>query len=256
MTLANKVVLVVAVGTGLGSAVVSLLASEGATVIGVARSDTTLEAIRSHAKQRGWKFSGQVADVEVQRDVDRVVGGVLQEYGRIDAASINVGHWHPGEGLLHRMSDEEWEAGIRRNLDPVFRVARAVIPSMIDHGGGSVVFVSAALAVRWAGSASYCAAKGGLADLVPKLARDYRVWGVRFNAVLPGSMGHDIPLDPPSADRPIPLTETTSTSPWEVARAVRYLISDESRWVTGSLVTVDGGASTGGAEPTAKGPRP
>ena len=250
MALDGKVVLVVGVGGGLGSAVVSLLASEGATVVGVARGNRTLDRLASHARERGWKFTGATADVGEQADVDRVVAGVVREHGRIDAASINVGHWHGGEGLLHRMSDEEWEAGVRRNLDPVFRVARAAIPSMVERGAGSVVFVSAALAVRWGGSAAYCAAKGGLADLVPKLARDYRPWGVRFNAVLPGSMGNEVALDPPAADRPIPLTDETVTSPWEVARAIRYFVSDESRWVTGTVVTIDGGASTWGAAPS------
>jgi NAD(P)-dependent dehydrogenase (short-subunit alcohol dehydrogenase family) len=67
--------------------------------------------------------------------------------------------------------------------------------------------------------------------------------------VLPGSMGHDISdLDPPAADGAIPLTDETPSSPWEVARAVRYFLSDESRWVTGSSLVVDGGMSTGGKE--------
>lgn len=252
MTLENKVVLVVGVGSGLGTAVVSLLAADGATVVAVARTDLTLAPIERHARERGWKVHSRTADVADQRDVDGLVRDLLREHGRIDAASINVGHWHGGEGLLHKMSDEEWEAGLRGNLDPVFRVARATIPPMIARGGGSVVFVSAALAVRWSGSASYCAAKGGLVDLVPKLAHDYRSQGIRINAVLPGSMGRDIPEDPPVADGPIALTDRTATSPWEVARAIRYLVSDESRWVTGTVVTVDGGASTWGEEPPGK----
>jgi NAD(P)-dependent dehydrogenase (short-subunit alcohol dehydrogenase family) len=147
------------------------------------------------------------------------------------------------------MSDDEWSLGIRDNLEPVFRVARATLPHLIERGSGSVVMVSAAPGVRAAGSASYCAAKGGLADLVPKLGRDYRATGVRINAVLPGSMPNQLDaLDPPPADRPIPLTNRPATSPWEVARAVRYLLSDESRWVTGTLLVVDGGLSTGGGE--------
>ena len=252
MTLENKVVLVVVVGSGLGTAVVSLLAADGATVVAVARTDHALAPIERHARERGWKVHSRTADVTDQRDVDGLVRDLLREHGRIDAASINVGHWHGGEGLLHKMSDEEWEAGLRGNLDPVFRVARATIPPMIDRGGGSVVFVSAALAVRWSGSASYCAAKGGLVDLVPKLAHDYRSQGIRINAVLPGSMGRDIPEDPPAAAGPIALTDRTATSPWEVARAIRYFVSDDSRWVTGTVVTVDGGASTWGAEPPGK----
>lgn len=254
MGVANKVILVAGVGGGLGTAVVNLLASEGATVVGVARSSKALDPIQTHARTRGWSVSTRIADLLDQGDVDRTVRSVLEEFGRIDAVSVNVGHWVGGETLLHRMSDEEWSTAIRDNLDPVFRLARATLPHLIERGHGSVVLVSASRAVRWDGSAAYCAAKGGLADLVPKLARDYRSTGVRINAVLPGSMpGHLDQLDPPPADQPIPLTDRTATSPWEVARAVRYLLSDESRWVTGSLLLVDGGISTGGAEPRVPG---
>ena len=254
MGLQKKVLLVAGVGGGLGTAVVNTLAVEGATVIGVARTPKALERIQIHARTRGWNFSPRTADLLDQADVDRMVRSVLDEFGHLDGVSINVGHWVGGETLLHRMSENEWTAGIRDNTEPIYRVARATLPHLIERGGGSVVLVSAAPGVRWAGSASYCAAKGGLADLVPKLARDYRPLGVRINAVLPGSMANEVEeLDPPPTDRPIPLTDTTATSPWEVARAIRYLLSDESRWVTGSLVLVDGGLTTGGAE---SGPRP
>jgi NAD(P)-dependent dehydrogenase (short-subunit alcohol dehydrogenase family) len=248
----ERVVLVAGVGTGLGTAVVSLLASEGATVVGVARTMKSLDRLQAHARTRGWKFSPRTANLLEQADVDRTVGSVLDEFGHLDGVSINVGHWLGGETMLHRMSDAEWSGAIRDNLEPFFRVARATLPTLIDAGHGSLVAVSAAPAVRWSGSASYCAAKGGLADLVPRLARDYRPHGVRVNAVLPGSMARGIEaLDPPAADRPIPLTDSTTTSPWEVARAIRYLLSEESRWVTGTLVVVDGGLSTHGAEPGA-----
>jgi NAD(P)-dependent dehydrogenase (short-subunit alcohol dehydrogenase family) len=255
MELAKKVILVGGVGTGLGTAVVSTLAADGATVIGIARTSRALEPIQAHARRRGWKFSAHTADLLNQADVDRTVRSALDEFGHLDGVSINVGHWVGGETLLHRMSEGEWNAGVRDNTEPVYRVARATLPHLIERGSGSMVLVSAAPSVRWAGSASYALAKGGLAELVPKLARDYRPFGVRINAVLPGSMSSRVDsMDPPAADGPVRLTETTPTSPWEVARAIRYLLSDESHWVTGSLVVVDGGSSTGGAEPGSEAP--
>jgi NAD(P)-dependent dehydrogenase (short-subunit alcohol dehydrogenase family) len=250
MNWSKKVVLVAGVGSGLGTAVVDLLAAEGATVVGVARSSKAMDPITAHARARGWNVSPRTANLLDQADVDRTVRSVLDEFGRIDAVSINVGHWLGGETLLHRMSDEEWSTAIRDNLEPVFRLSRATLPHLIERGGGSLVVVSASPGVRWAGSAAYCAAKGGLADLVPTLARDYRPFGVRINGVLPGSMTRGLdPADPPPSDRPVRLTDSTPTSSWEVARAIAYLLSDDSRWVTGSLLLVDGGLATGGVEP-------
>jgi NAD(P)-dependent dehydrogenase (short-subunit alcohol dehydrogenase family) len=246
----GKVVLVAGVGGGLGAALVSLLASEGATVVAVARRASSLDPITVHARTRGWKVVPRTADVTDAAQVDRLVAATVGELGGIDAMSVDVGHWIPDGGLLHELTQEAWTAGVRDNLEATYQMGRAVLPHMIERHRGSIVLVSAALAIRWAASASYCAAKGGLVDLVPKLARDYRALGVRFNAVLPGAMTRSLGgLDPPVAGGAVPLTDQTTTSPWEVARAIRYLLSDESRWVTGATITVDGGASTAGAEP-------
>ncbi len=249
MSLRGKVVLVVGVGGGLGTALVSLLGADGAKVVAVARSTPALEPLHAHAAAHGGSVSARTADVLSQPDVDALVAGVLREFGGIDAVSLNVGHWHGGESRLDKMSDEEWEASIRGNLEPAFRVARATLPHLIARGRGSVVFVTAAREIRRAGSAAYNVAKGGLDDLVPRLARDYRPFGIRVNAVLPGSMrNHAVALDPPDPSEPIPLTNAPPGSPWSVARAIRYFLSDESEWVTGALLTVDGGLSTGGDE--------
>lgn len=248
--MADRVVLVAGVGSGLGSAVVSLLGSEGATVVAVARTPTAVEPLAAHARKRGWTVHARSANVADAAAAEKLVNSTVADFGRIDGLSINVGHWFGGETPLHRVTPEDWSAGLRDNLDPTYQLGRVVIPHMLERHRGSVVLVSAALPVRWAGSAAYCAGKAGVADLVPKLARDYRESGLRFNGVLPGSMASDLPsLDPPAADAPVPLTDQTATSPWEVARAIRYLLSDESRWTTGALLTVDGGASTGAPEP-------
>lgn len=249
MSFASKTILVAGVGGGLGAAVVSLLASEGAHVIAVARTRKALDPIAAHARKRNWNVDVETADLHEPRTVDELVGRVGKA-GGLDGVSINIGHWLGGENLLHKMSEKEWTDAIRDNLDPIYLLGRATLPLLIARGHGALVAVGAAPAIRTAGSASYQAAKGGLADLVPRLARDYRLYGVRVNAVLPGSMSHEASeeLDPPAADGPIALTDATATSPWEVGRAVRFLLSDESRWVTGALLVVDGGLSTGGAE--------
>jgi len=115
---------------------------------------------------------------------------------------------------------------------------------MVERRSGSLVIFSASERVRHAGNVSYCVAKGGLVDLTRKLAHDYRPFGVRVNAVLPGNMEHEIDLaSPPDPARPLGLRDESGSGAWEVARSIGYLLSDDSRWITGALLTVDGGFS-------------
>jgi NAD(P)-dependent dehydrogenase (short-subunit alcohol dehydrogenase family) len=248
----GKVVMVAGVGSGLGTAVVSLLGAAGATVIGLARSRASLESLEKHAGKRGWTFRAATVDMRVQAEVNSVVEGVVKEFGRLDGVSLNVGHWITGDPMLHLTSEEEWSNGLRDNLDAIHRMGRAALPMMIKQGHGSVVLVSAAERVRRAGSPSYCAAKGGILDLTQKLAADYRRFGIRFNAVLPGNMESELgSLDPPDDSAPVPLRTNAGVDAWQVGRAIRYLLLGEGEWITGALLTVDGGLSTGGVEPPA-----
>ncbi len=250
----GKVILVAGVGNGLGSALVSLLGSAGATMIGVARTAESLDRLTRVAKTEGWKFEGIRADLGVRSEAEAALSSIVDHHGHLDGASLNIGRWVEGDPLLHRTTDEEWATGIRLNLEAVFQAARATIPRLIERPGGSLVLVSACDRVRWAGNASYCAGKGAVADLTHKLAYDYRPFGLRVNAVLPGTMEHELdPAQPPSQGSPLPLRDHSGVGAWEVARAIRHLLSDESRWTTGSLLTVDGGYTTHGKEPPAPG---
>jgi NAD(P)-dependent dehydrogenase (short-subunit alcohol dehydrogenase family) len=250
MSAKGKVILVAGVGAGLGSAVVSLLASTGATVVGLARGQSSIEALEKHSELRGWSFRGETVDTRMQTEVNAVVDKVVNEFGRLDGLSINVGHWIRGETLLHLTTEEDWSSGLHDNLDAIHRLGRAALPAMIKQGYGSVVLVSAAERVRRLGNPSYCAAKGGILELTEKLAADYRRHGIRFNAVLPGNMESQLAsLDPPESGAGVPLLNDAGVDAWQVARAIRYLLLGEGEWITGALLTVDGGLSTGGTEP-------
>ena len=237
-------------GPGLGTAVVSLLAAAGATVIAVARNRSPLDPLEKHAKIRGWDLRTATADVSLQAGATEVVERAVSEFGRLDGVSIHVGKWIVGDTLLHRTTEEEWSAGLHGNLDAIHRLGRAALPAMLKQRRGSVVLVSATEHIRRGASPSYCVAKAGILDLTLKLAADYRPYGIRVNAVLPGNMGYHVdPMDPPDAGNPIPLRTDVDGAPWSVARAIRYLLLDDSEWVTGALLTADGGQSTVGAEP-------
>jgi A-factor type gamma-butyrolactone 1'-reductase (1S-forming) len=248
----QKVVFVAGVGSGLGSALVSLLGGAGAAVVGVARSQASLDRLGTIAQRTGWKFRGVRADLSVQSEVDAAVQLTEREFGPIDGVSINAGHWVEGDTLLHRMTDLEWTDGLKDNLEAYYRVGRATLPLLIDRGRGAIVLVSAAERVRWDGNPSYCVAKGGILELTRKLSRDYRQFGIRVNAVLPGTMEHEVdPGSPPPENTPLALRDRSGVGAWEVARTIRYLLSDSSRWVTGTLLTVDGGYSLRGKAPEA-----
>ena len=249
MSWKEKVIIVAGVGSGLGSAVVSLLGGTGATVVGVARGSGALDSLTKVARARGWKFEGVQADLRRQADVDAAITVTAKRFGRLDGVSLNAGHWVQGDPLIHRTTDAEWSDGLVDNLDPVFRVCRAAVPPMLDRGGGSIVIVSASDRMRLGGNASYSVSKGGVIDLARKLAMDYRSFGIRFNAVLAGTMEHELdPARPPDESEHLPLRDQSGGGAWEVGRAIRYLLSDESRWVTGTTLTVDGGYSTRGKE--------
>jgi len=249
MSAGGSVVVVAGVGSGLGSAVVGALASEGNTVVGWARGAGSLEALRAHAQARGWRFHPRQVDLREQGQVDAAVQAAVSELGRIDGFALTAGHWLGGATRLHELDEREWSEALADNLEPAFRSLRRVLPVMMAQHHGSVVLVSAAEGVRRAGSASYAAAKAGLIELTYQLAGECRPHGIRVNAVLPGNMGRWVALDPPDLRGPVPLRTESASAPWEVARCVRFLLSDESRWITGAAVPVDGGLSTRGAQP-------
>lgn len=250
MRLARKVAVVTGGGTGIGEAIARRFAAEGALLALTGRRKDTLERVANSIEEGGGEALTLPGSVTDQGDVQRAVDATLRRFGRIDVLVNNAGNlFHAG--WLHEMSDRVWNDTLDVFLTGVFRFSRAVIPTMLAQGGGSILnisTVSALKAIPGFPAHAYAAAKAGVNMLTKTIAIQYARQGIRCNAICPG--GVDTPgvaavtADPVSRkgfDAMHPVGRMGK--PEEIAAAAAYLASDEAVWTTGVILAVDGGVT-------------
>jgi NAD(P)-dependent dehydrogenase (short-subunit alcohol dehydrogenase family) len=241
----GRVIVVTGAATGIGRASAEGLAVEGAKVV---LGDVD-EAGAEVAAAIGDGASFVRADVRSSVDVEGLVRAAVDRHGRLDGIVNNAAVAIAGSA--GEMSEGDWQAVIDVNLGGVWRGMRFAIPEMLKTGGGSIVNLSSVQSlVGFVGWAGYAASKGGINGLTQQAAVEYAPKGIRVNAIVPGTIltemnerimresgDPEAQMDAWVAMHPMRRVGT----PAEVADAVVYLISDESSFVTGTLLRVDGG---------------
>jgi 3-oxoacyl-[acyl-carrier protein] reductase len=245
LTLTGQVALVTGAGRGIGAAVARALAAEGATVYaGDIDPVAAKDSVRLIAETGGDAVPLEL-DVSAEESVRAAVAEIVGTHGAVDILVNNAGISRPA--MLHKMTDEQWQAVIDVNLTGLFRTIRAVSASMMERGSGAIVNVSSLAGRRGSiGQMNYAAAKAGVLGITMSAALELARYGVRVNAVAPGVIETDMTRTILSQDRfrdkylqEIPLGRIGK--PDDIADAVVYLVSPRAGFITGQVLSVDGG---------------
>ena len=248
MSMGERVAIVTGGTRGIGGAITERLAAEGAHVCAVYVGDhEAARALQQKLADQGrsiWVHSGDVGDRAFCLDL---VAAVEAEHGRVDYLVNNAGLLV--ENNAFRITEDEWDSAVRVNLSGPFHLAQAVLPTMAERGFGRIVNVGSVTAAMGSPvEVAYGAAKSGLLGMTRSLARAVAHKGITVNLVVPGVFDTDMTrsMRPEAQDAiaaMIPLGRRGL--PAELAHAVLFLLDDRASYVTGSVVTVDGGLSMG-----------
>lgn len=243
MDFKDKVVIVTGSARGIGRATLERFAKFGAKVVVSDIDGPTCEKV---AGEIGHGAIGVKANVANAADVTALFATVLAKFGRIDVVVNNAGITR--DGLMIRMDEKDWDLVLDINLKGAFLVTKAAGRIMMKQRSGSIVNISSVVGITGnAGQVNYSASKAGLLGLTKSAARELAPRGVTVNAVAPGYIQTDMTLEMPAAAQEeflkrIPLNRPGTAE--DIASAVVYMASDDAAYITGQVLTVDGGMVT------------
>ena len=243
-SLADKVALVTGGSRGIGRAIALRLAAEGANVAVCARNLEAAEAVAGEIQATGVSSFAQATDVSVGAEVDALIKRTIDDLGSLDILVNNAGLTR--DNLLMRMSEEDWDAVIDVNLKGAFNCCKAAVRPMLKARRGRIINVSSVVGIVGnPGQANYVASKAGLIGLTKTLARELASRSITVNAVAPGLIPETGMTAALSAETQAQLVDQVplgrAGTVEEVAHAVAFLAADESSYVTGQVIKVDGG---------------
>lgn len=245
MRFQDKVVVVTGAAGGIGTAIATRFASEGAWVVVTDVNAEGVEATATEIRAGGGRARGVAGDISKADGCKRVVADVLAHEGRIDVLCNNAGINR--RGALLSLTAEDWDLSFAVNIDAMFHLCQAALPGMIAEGGGAIVNTASQWGLHPApGHIAYNVTKAAVASFTQNLARDYAPQKIRVNAVCPGEI-HTPMLEAgvrrsgrtiADLDRLVPFGRIGK--PEEVAALVAFLASDEAAFMCGSLVEITG----------------
>jgi NAD(P)-dependent dehydrogenase (short-subunit alcohol dehydrogenase family) len=255
--LQGKVALVTGAGSGVGRAVMTIFAKEGAKVVGVSRTKAALEETLARVRAAGGEGAVVAADLSTEAGAQAAMDGCIAAFGRIDvlvnAAGVGYSWTEKSPGSMNAIHDttlEKWNEIMGINLTSCFLMSKLAVNRMKHQGGGGAIVHVASISgfQGLAAAHAYCAAKGGMINLTRAMCVAYAIEGIRTNCVAPGFI--DTPMvasvlnlfdDPAMADRLTPMQRPGT--PEEIAYGCLYLASDEASYTNGSVLVIDGGTT-------------
>ena len=240
----SKIALVTGASRGIGAAIATTLARQGASVaVNYFGSEQAARAVVEEITREGGKAVAIQANVGVAAEADRLLAQVIETFGRVDIVVNNAGITR--DGLLVRMSDSDWRDVIDTNLTGTFNVTRAVTRPMMKQRAGTIINITSVVGLTGnAGQANYSAAKAGVIGLTKSTARELASRGIRVNAVAPGFIETDMTAELSESVRSEVVKDIalgTLGKPADVANMVAFLASEEAPYITGQVIAVDGG---------------
>ena len=242
MKLKGQVALVTGAGRNIGEDTCKLLASEGAKIAVVDMDKSRGEKVAAEIKRAGGDALAVVANVAVESDVQAMVKTIVDAFGRIDIL-VNNAAISDNKTILD-ISKDEWDRVLAVTLTGPFLVSKYVAGQMVAQGGGGkIVNIGSTSGFRGRVRAiAYTAAKGGVANLTRSMAVQLAPHNIRVNGIVPNKIGSPVGKDEFDPTRPVINLRKRPGVPIDIARAVLFLVSDDSDFIVGDLLFVDGGA--------------
>ncbi len=245
--LEGKVAVITGAARGIGKAIAMKFAEEGAAVAFTdLKADENFQNTEKELQALGVKAKGYTSNAADFEDTAKVVAEIVKDFGRIDVLVNNAGITR--DGLMMRMSEQQWDMVINVNLKSAFNFIHAVTPIMMRQKSGSIINMASVVGVSGnAGQSNYAASKAGLIGLAKSIAKELGSRGIRANAIAPGFIITDMTAQLPQEVRDdwakkIPLRR--GGTPQDVANVALFLASDLSSYVSGQTIHVCGGMNT------------